>query len=122
MAKNVDKAASAKKSTGQPVRLYQKAVFLGFKRGQRTQQENQVLVKVQNCNDRKSSAFYHGKRVAYIYRAKNTKNGTNFKCIWGKVMSSHGNSGVVKAGFRKNLPPRAISGQLRVMLYPNRAI
>ena len=103
-------------------RLYQKAIFLGFRRGQRTQHEPQALVSIEGVNDRKSSSFYHGKRVAYIYRAKNTKNGTNFKCIWGKVMNAHGNSGVVKAKFRRNLPPRAIGGQLRVMLYPNRTI
>jgi large subunit ribosomal protein L35Ae len=103
-------------------RLYQKATFLGFKRAQRAQHEQQALVKIQGVNDRKSSAFYFGKRVAYIYRAKNTKNGTNFKCIWGKVMQAHGNSGTVRAKFAKNLPPRAISGNLRVMLYPNRSI
>ena len=81
-----------------------------------------MLVKIEGVNDRKSSAFYYGKRVAYIYRAKNTKNGTNFKCIWGKVIQAHGNSGSVRASFRRNLPPRAISGNLRVMLYPNRSI
>ena len=95
---------------------------MGFKRAQRAQHEQQALVKIQGVNDRKSSAFYFGKRVAYIYRAKNTKNGTNFKCIWGKVMQAHGNSGTVRAKFAKNLPPRAISGNLRVMLYPNRSI
>lgn len=95
---------------------------MGFKRGQRTQQEGQVLVRVQGCQDRKSSIYYHGKRVAYIYRAKNTKTGNDFKCIWGTVIQSHGNTGMVRAKFAKNLPPRAIGGPLRVMLYPNKQI
>ena len=95
---------------------------MGFRRAQRTQHEPQALVKIQNCNDRKASTFYHGKRIAYIYRAKNTKTGNNYKCIWGRVMNSHGNNGTVKAKFRRNLPPRAISGSLRVMLYPNRTL
>merc|ERR1712167_410521 len=98
-----------------PVRLYAKAVFMGFKRGQRTQFENQTLVKIQGCQDRKSSSWYHGKRVAYIMRTKNSKTGKTYKAMWGKVISSHGNNGLVRAKFAKNLPPRAIGGPLRVM-------
>jgi large subunit ribosomal protein L35Ae len=103
-------------------RLYQKAVFLHFKRGQRTQQENQAILKIQNVNERKSARFYHGKRVAYIYRAEDKKRGTHFKASWGKVIGNHGNSGLVKAKFAKNLPPRAMGATLRVMLYPNRTL
>ena len=93
-----------------------------FKRGQRTQQENQAILKIQNVNERKSARFYHGKRVAYIYRAEDKKRGTHFKAMWGVVASSHGNSGLVKAHFKKNLPGRAMGSTLRVMLYPNRTI
>ena len=103
-------------------RLYQKACFVHFKRGQRTQQENQAVLKVQGCEERKSAVFYHGKRVAYIYKAKNTPRGNAYKCIWGKVISSHGNNGMVRAKFAKNLPPRAMGSTLRVMLYPNKSI
>ena len=42
------------------------------------------------------------------------------KTIWGRIGSAHGNNGVVKAKFSKNLPPRAIGATLRVMLYPQR--
>lgn len=72
--------------------------------------------------DRKSSTFYHGKRVAYIWRSRNSKTGNDYKCRWGKVISSHGNSGMVRAKFSKNLPPRAIGCHMRVMLYPNKQI
>ena len=103
-------------------RLYQNAVFTGFKRGQRTQLVQQALLKIEGCNDTKSSLFYHGKRVAFVYKAENKKRGTNHKCIWGKVCSSHGQAGMVKAKFARNLPPRAMGSTVRVMLYPNRTI
>lgn len=94
-----------------------------FKRGQRTQVEQQATLKINGCNERKSSAFYHGKRVAYIYKAKNTKRETSHKAIWGKIISSHGNNGLVRAKFSKNLPPRAMGcSTLRVMMYPNKTI
>jgi large subunit ribosomal protein L35Ae len=41
--------------------------------------------------------------------------------MWGRVVRSHGDNGVVIARFAKNLPPRAMGATLRVMLYPNRA-
>ena len=95
---------------------------MNFKRGQRTQQENQAVLKIQNVNERSAATFYHGKRVAYIYKAKNTKRGTNYKAMWGKVIGHHGNSGLVRAKFARNLPPRAMGATLRVMLYPNRTL
>ena len=95
---------------------------MGFKRGQRTQKENTALVSIQGCKDRSSSVFYHGKRVAYIYRKNNAKTALKYKCIWGKVTASHGQSGTVRAVFKKHLPPRAMGSQLRVMLYPNKQI
>mmetsp|Transcript_18488 Transcript_18488/g.25550 ORF Transcript_18488/g.25550 Transcript_18488/m.25550 type:complete len:124 (+) Transcript_18488:66-437(+) len=106
----------------QPVRLYQKATFTGFKRGQRDQHEQQALLAIEGCKDRASSKFYHGKRVAYIWKAKNSKTASNFKCRWGKVISSHGNNGMVRAKFAKNLTPRSFGATLRVMLYPNKSI
>lgn len=49
-----------------------------------------------------------GKKLCYIYKAKTKKKGTHFRTIWGKVTRPHGKSGVVRAKFRKNLPPSSM--------------
>jgi large subunit ribosomal protein L35Ae len=103
-------------------RLYQKAVFTGFKRGKSTQSEQFALLKVKGVNEKKDASFYFGKRVAYIFKGKSVRNNTKFRVIWGRITRSHGNNGLVRAQFAKNLPPRAMGSTLRVMLYPNRSI
>ncbi|KAL4125452.1 hypothetical protein PRIC2_009035 [Phytophthora ramorum] len=107
-------------SAGQPTRLYVKGVFLGYKRGLRNQYSHTALVKVQGLTDKKDVDFYLGKKIAYIYKAKSLKNGSQFRVVWGKVMRAHGSNGVVRAKFAKNLPAEAISKSVRVMLYPSR--
>lgn len=95
---------------------------MGFKRGQRSQVNNTALIAINGCKDRKSSTFYHGKRIAYIYRSKNAKTGINYKAIWGKITTSHGQSGLVRAHFAKNMPSGKIGVNVRVMMYPNKLI
>jgi large subunit ribosomal protein L35Ae len=58
-------------------------------------------------------------RVAYIYKAKSLKNGTKYRAIWGRITRPHGTAGSVRAQFAKNLPPKALGGPVRVMLYPS---
>ena len=39
-----------------------------------------------------------------MYRAKKVTNGSKYRAIWGKVTKAHGNNGVVRCNFKKNLP------------------
>eukprot|EP00292_Cryptomonas_paramecium_P017486 CAMPEP_0113717468 /NCGR_PEP_ID=MMETSP0038_2-20120614/34546_1 /TAXON_ID=2898 /ORGANISM="Cryptomonas paramecium" /LENGTH=104 /DNA_ID=CAMNT_0000645273 /DNA_START=93 /DNA_END=407 /DNA_ORIENTATION=+ /assembly_acc=CAM_ASM_000170 len=101
-------------------RLYVKGVVLGFRRGLRNQYSDTSLLKIENVQDKKATEFYLGKRVVYIYKAETEKKGTKYRTIWGRVTRAHGSSGTVRAKFLRNLPPKAMGGRVRVMLYPSR--
>merc|ERR1719223_2369440 len=81
MVKSIEKKPC---NVGAPVRLYQRGKFTGFRRARMSQNSNQALVQVESCNDKASAKFYLGKRVAYIYKVKNTSNNTRYRCMWGK--------------------------------------
>ncbi|KAJ8902919.1 hypothetical protein NDN08_006237 [Rhodosorus marinus] len=108
----------------EPVRLYSKGVVMGYKRGIRLQYPKQVRIKVEGLETRSDTKSYLGKRVAYVYKASNSKGvgkkESKYRVIWGKILAPHGNNGVVKSKFGRNLPPTAIGGSVRVMLYPSR--
>ncbi|GAB1198955.1 60S ribosomal protein L35B [Aspergillus pseudonomiae] len=78
-----------------------------------------VLIKIDGVDNTEAANFYLGKKVAFVYRAKREVRGSNIRVIWGKVTRPHGNSGVVRAQFRHNLPPKSFGATVRVMLYPS---
>ncbi|KAF9166688.1 60S ribosomal protein L33A [Actinomortierella ambigua] len=100
--------------------LYAKGRVLGFKRAKRNQTPDISLVQIEGVKSAADTEFYLGKRVAFVYRAKREVNGSKIRCIWGRVVRSHGDSGVVKARFRNNLPAKSFGASVRVMLYPSR--
>jgi large subunit ribosomal protein L35Ae len=81
---------------------------LGLGRSKSNQYESASLVQIEGVNTREDVAWYGGKRMAYVYKAKTKSNGTHYRCIWGKVSRPHGNTGVVRAKFTSNLPAEAM--------------
>ncbi|KAA3464862.1 60S ribosomal protein L35a-1 [Gossypium australe] len=104
---------------GERVRLYVRGTILGYKRSKSNQYPNTSLIQIEGVNTKEEVGWYCGKRMAYIYKAKVKKNGSHYRCIWGKVTRPHGNSGVVRAKFKSNLPPKSMGDKVRVFMYPS---
>lgn len=51
-------------------------------RHKNTQTPGQALLKIEGVNDRAAAQYYFGKRVAHVYKAANTVNGTKFRVNW----------------------------------------
>ena len=114
------KETSSQKYQRAPTRLWVKSRFTGFRRNRETQRPNKALLRIEGVNDAKTANYYLGKRCVYIYKAGTTRNQSRFRTIWGRVAKTHGNKGAVIARFKPNLPARAMGGNIRVMLYPQR--
>ena len=54
-------------------------------------------------------------RIAYVYTAEKAIDGSKVRIIWGKVTRAHGKSGVVRAQFRRNLPPKSFGHSARIV-------
>ncbi|KAK5109520.1 60S ribosomal protein L33A [Meristemomyces frigidus] len=109
----------ATQSSSSSHRLYVKARHLSYQRGKRNTNPGTSLIKIEGVDSPKDATFYNGKKIAYVYRSSKEIRGTKIRVIWGKVTRPHGNSGVVRAQFRKNLPASSFGGMVRVMLYPS---
>ena len=101
-------------------RLWVKGRFVGYKGSKNMQYEKQALIQMEGVRSKPETDFYFGKRVCYIYKAHTIRKNSKFRTIWGTISKAHGGNGLVRARFRKNLPPAAMGGPIRVMLYPQR--
>ncbi|KAH7315896.1 hypothetical protein KP509_21G069900 [Ceratopteris richardii] len=99
---------------------WKRGSILGYKRGKCNQYPSTSLIQIEGVNTVEEVDWYLGKRIAYVYKAKTKKNGTLYRAIWGRVTKPHENSGVVRAKFRKDLPPSSLGGRVRVFMYPSR--
>lgn len=81
-----------------------------------------ILFQVEGCRKKDHGSFYVGKRCVYVFKAKTRKAvpqkpyiKSRVRAIWGKVTRLHGNTGCVRARFRKNLPGHAMGQRIRIV-------
>ena len=77
-----------------------KGVVTSYRRGKRTQRNNQMLIEIDMVDNRSKASEFIGRKVVW-----ENKSGTK---IMGKIIGTHGKKGVVKAAFKKGLPGQAI--------------
>lgn len=99
--------------------MYVKGKHLSYQRSKSVNNPNVSLVQIEGVANPEEAKFYLGKRVAYVYRCSKEVRGTKIRVIWGKITRTHGNSGVVRAKFRSNLPAKTFGASVRIFLYPS---
>lgn len=89
------------------------AIFVSHRRGLRAIKPQQALLKINNVVSRDQARNYIGNCVAFYTLGKDGSQRANY----GRIVNVHGKSGIVRAKFSRNLPPKAISTLAYVKLY-----
>lgn len=80
-------------------------VIASYKRGKYMQRTNHILIKFEFDDDKKAAKLI-GREVVW-----ETKSG---KLIRGKIVSTHGKNGVVRAIFQRGLPGEALGTEVKI--------
>lgn len=89
------------------------AVFVSHKRGRRLVNPRQALIRINNVTDKETASKYAMNAVYACWTNKEGKLMENR----GVIRNYHGNKGLVRAVFERNLPPQAIGQTVYVKLY-----
>ncbi len=85
-----------------------KGKVIQFRRGRHTVHEKHFLIEIPGVEDKESASKLVGKEVIW------TSPGKLKKIIKGKISSSHGNKGVVRAIFERGLPGQAVTKEVEI--------
>ncbi len=83
------------------------AQILGYRTGRHTQNVNQLLLEVNNVTSKNKAQSLLGKKLVW-----KTPGGKEIK---GEVIGLHGNRGIVRAKFERNLPGQAIGSKVQLV-------
>lgn len=89
------------------IKIGMKATILSYRRGRHTQNVNQMLVEIDAVDSREKAEKLLGKRL--VWKSPSGKE------IKGEIIGVHGNRGVVRAKFEKNLPGQAMGTKVEVV-------
>jgi large subunit ribosomal protein L35Ae len=82
-------------------------IILSYRRGRHTQNVKQVLVELDNVNSKEKAKDFIGKKL--LWKSPSDKE------IKGEIIALHGNKGVVRAKFERNLPGQAITTKVQII-------
>ena len=81
-------------------------LIVSYRRGRRTQNNNQMIIKIDSIMKRIDAEKLLNKRV--IWKSKTGKE------LIGKIINAHGNKGAVKAYFERGLPGQSIGEKVKI--------
>jgi large subunit ribosomal protein L35Ae len=84
------------------------AKVIQFRRGKKHLTPRHFLIEVEGSDSKEKAEKFVGKSVTW------TSPGKNAKKINGKIASTHGNKGVVRAIFERGLPGQAIGTEVEL--------
>lgn len=99
--------------------VYVKGKHVSYQRSKSVINHDVSLIQIEGVANAAEAKFYLGKKIAYIYRSSKEIRGSKIRVIWGKIARTHGNNGLVRAKFIKNLPAKTLGASVRIMLYPS---
>jgi len=82
------------------------AKIIQFRRGRHNIHERHFLIEIEGLTKKEDAVKFIGKKVVWKSPAG--------KEIEGKIASSHGNKGVVRAIFEKGLPGQAVTTKVEI--------
>ncbi len=82
-------------------------IILSYRRGRSTQNVNQVLIELNGVDSREKAMKLLDKKI--VWKSPSGKE------ISGKIIGAHGNKGVVRAKFERNLPGQAFSTKVQLI-------
>ena len=81
--------------------------ILSYRRGRHTQNVNQMLIELEGIDSKEKAEKFLKKKL--IWKSSSGKE------IKGEIIALHGNKGVVRVKFEKNLPGQAITTKVQVL-------
>lgn len=84
-----------------------KGIIVNYRRGRHTQHPRQYIIEVEGIDSKQEATKLLGKKVEW-----KTPSG---KILRGKLISTHGNKGRLRAKFRKGLPGQALGTKVEII-------